>query len=193
MSSKPKILAFAGATRSGSNNKKLIRLAARDAEAAGAAVTLIDLADYPLPLFDGDLETKDGLPANGRKLKDLFIAHHGLLLAAPEYNSSITGVMKNAIDWVSRPVKGEPPLNGFTGKFAALLAASPGALGGLRGLVHVRMILGNLGVVVLPNQLAIAKADAAFDATGEMVDATQRAGVKAVADRLVQVLAKQLV
>ena len=193
MSSKPKILAFAGATRSGSNNKKLIRLAARDAEAAGADVTLIDLADYPLPLFDGDLETKDGLPANGRKLKDLFIAHHGLLLAAPEYNSSITGVMKNAIDWVSRPVKGEPPLNGFTGKFAALLAASPGALGGLRGLVHVRMILGNLGVVVLPNQLAIAKADAAFDATGEMVDATQRAGVKAVADRLVQVLAKQLV
>jgi len=193
MSSKPKILAFAGATRSGSNNKKLIRLAARDAEAAGANVTLIDLADYPLPLFDGDLETKDGLPANGRKLKDLFIAHHGLLLAAPEYNSSITGVMKNAIDWVSRPVKGEPPLNGFTGKFAALLAASPGALGGLRGLVHVRMILGNLGVVVLPNQLAIAKADAAFDATGEMVDATQRAGVKAVADRLVQVLAKQLV
>ena len=192
MSTKPKILAFAGATRAGSLNKKLIRLAANDAEAAGAEVMLIDLADYPLPIFDGDYEAKEGLPANGRKLKDLFIAHHGLMIAAPEYNSSITAVLKNTIDWVSRPVKGEPPLNGFSGKFAAIMAASPGALGGLRGLMHVRQILGNIGVTLLPNQLAVIKADAAFDANGEMVDAAQRATVKTIAERLVQVLAKQL-
>jgi len=105
MAATPRILAFAGSTRTESFNKRLIKIAVAGAQAAGAEVTLIDLRDHPLPLFDGDLEARDGLPANGRKLKDLFLAHHGLLMSCAEYNSSITGVWKNTIDWVSRPAK----------------------------------------------------------------------------------------
>src|SRR5262245_35742367 len=111
--SMPKILAFAGSTRTESYNKKLVRIAAAGARQAGAEVTLIDLRDLPLPLFDEDLESSEGLPPNARRLKDLFLAHHGLLISAPEYNSSISGVLKNAIDWVSRPVPGEAPLGCF--------------------------------------------------------------------------------
>src|SRR5512146_1538648 len=133
-----KILAFAGALRRGSYNKKLIRVAAEGARKAGAEVTLIDLKDFVLPIYDGDLENSAGLPADGRRLKDLFLAHDALLISAPEYNSSISAVLKNTIDWISRPVPGEAPLNCFEGKVAALLSASPGALGGLRGLVTVR-------------------------------------------------------
>src|SRR5690348_4723633 len=138
----PRILAFAGSTSRDSFNKRLVPIAAKGARDAGAEVTLIDLKDFPLPLFDQDLEAEQGMPDNGTKLKKLFIDHDGLLIASPEYNSSITGVLKNAIDWVSRPAPGEPPLVAFTGKVSVLMSASPGALGGLRGLVHVRSILG---------------------------------------------------
>ena len=138
-----KILAFAGSTREGSYNKKLVKIAAAAARAAGAEVTVVDLRDLPMPLFDQDLETHEGLPAHARRLKELFLAHQGLLLSCPEYNSSMSGVFKNAIDWVSRPAPGETPLGCFMGKVAALMSASPGALGGLRGLVHVRAMLGN--------------------------------------------------
>src|ERR1035437_1107676 len=130
-----KILAFAGSLRMGSFNKKLVKIAAEGARKAGAEVTLIDLKDFPLPIFDEDLERSAGLPADGRKLKDLFLAHDALLISAPEYNSSISAVLKNTIDWVSRPVPGEAPLGCFDGKVAGLMSASPGALGGLRGLV----------------------------------------------------------
>ncbi|HYF37755.1 MAG TPA: NAD(P)H-dependent oxidoreductase, partial [Prosthecobacter sp.] len=164
---RPKILAFAGSTRTGSFNKKLIRIAADAARTAGADVTLIDLRDYPLPLFDGDLEDAQGLPENAKKLKELFNSHDALLISAPEYNSSITGVLKNTIDWVSREATDdEPALRDFTGKTATLLSASPGALGGLRGLVHLRALLGNIGVIVLPDQVSVPKAHEAFDETG---------------------------
>ncbi|MCE9518722.1 MAG: NAD(P)H-dependent oxidoreductase, partial [Verrucomicrobia bacterium] len=132
--SKPKILAFAGSTRAGSFNKKLIRIAADAARAAGAEVTLIDLRDYPLPLFDGDLEDENGLPENAKKLKALMRESDGFLISSPEYNSSITAVLKNAIDWASRQeTDDEPSLVAFRGKAAVLMSASPGALGGLRG------------------------------------------------------------
>ena len=121
----PRILAFAGSLRRDSFNKKLVPIAAKGAREAGAEVTLIALKDFPLPLFDQDLEAEQGMPQNGKKLKQLFIDHDGLLIAAPEYNSSITAVLKNAIDWVSRPAPGEPSLVAFRGKVA-----------GLRGLVH---------------------------------------------------------
>jgi NAD(P)H-dependent FMN reductase len=121
----PKILAFAGSTRTESYNKKLVRIAVASARAAGAEVTYHDLRDLPLPFYDGDLEAEEGLPANARKWKDLLLAHHGLLISAPEYNSSITAVFKNAIDWASRRVPGEPPLACFTGKVAALMSTSP--------------------------------------------------------------------
>jgi len=185
-----KILAFAGSTRAESFNKRLIKTAVAGARSAGAEVTLIDLRDYPLPLFDGDLETGEGLPPNGRRLKDLFLAHQGLLISAPEYNSSITGVLKNTIDWVSRPVAGEAPLACFDGKVACLMSASPGALGGLRGLVHVRAILQNIKVLVLPDQVAVPKADEAFNPDGSLKDPKRQAAVEALGTKLAQVIAK---
>jgi hypothetical protein len=108
----------------------------KGAREAGAEVSLLDLKDFPLPLFDQDLEAEQGMPEAGAKLKRLFIDHDGLLIAAPEYNSSVTAVLKNAIDWVSPPASGEPSLVAFRGKVATLMSASPGALGGLRGLAH---------------------------------------------------------
>jgi NAD(P)H-dependent FMN reductase len=186
----PRILAFAGSTRTDSYNKRLVKIAAAGARTAGVEVTLIDLRDFPLPIFDGDLEARDGLPANGRKLKDLFLAHHGLLISAPEYNSSITAVLKNVIDWVSRPVAGEAPLACFDGKAACLMSASPGALGGLRGLVHVRAILGNIKVLVLPDQIAISKANEAFNPDGSLKDPKQQAAVEGLGAQLARVITK---
>jgi NAD(P)H-dependent FMN reductase len=186
----PKILAFAGSTRTGSLNKKLARVSAAAAENAGAQVTWIDLRDYSLPLFDGDLEDREGLPENARKLKALFKAHDGLLISSPEYNSSISGVLKNAFDWVSREVPDEKPLECFAGKVAALLSASPGALGGLRGLVTVRSILGNLQVLVLPDQIAVPKAHEAFSAEGALLDPKRQATVEKLAAKLAETIRK---
>lgn len=191
--STPKILAFAGSTRSGSLNKKLARAAADAASTAGAEVTLIDLHDFPLPLFDEDLETAQGLPDNAKKLKTLFRHHDGFIIASPEYNSSITAVLKNAIDWASRSESDdEPPLAAYRGKTAALLSASPGALGGMRGLVHLRAILGNIGVIVLPDQVAVPKAHEAFDDAGRLTAERSIKQVAALAGSLVAFLKKHL-
>ncbi len=186
----PKILAFAGSTRTDSFNKKLVKVAARGAEAAGAKVTILDLRDFAMPLYDGDLEAKEGLPANAVKFKEILLAHQGLLISSPEYNSSITGVLKNAIDWASRPAPGEESLACFNNKVAALMSASPGALGGLRGLVHLRSILGNIKVLVLPNQIAVSKADEAFAADGSLKDAKQQAAVENLGGALTKILIK---
>lgn len=186
----PKILAFAGSLRAQSYNKKLVKIAAAAAKAAGAEVTYIDLRDYTLPVFDEDLEKQDGLHPNARKLKDLFLSHQGLLIAAPEYNSSITAVLKNTIDWVSRPVAGEGPLQCYDGKVATLMSASPGALGGLRGLVAVRYILGNIKVTVLPDQVAIAKAHEAMTEDGSLKDAAQKASIEKLGTTLANTLKK---
>jgi chromate reductase len=124
-------------------------------------------------------------------LKDLFLSHQGLLLACPEYNSSMSGVLKNALDWVSRSSgKEEKSLSAYTDKVAAIMSASPGTLGGLRGLVHVRSILGNIKVLVIPDQIAVSKADQAFNADGSMKDAKLEAAVHSVAIKLVQTLGK---
>jgi NAD(P)H-dependent FMN reductase len=165
-----RILAFAGSTRRDSFNKKLIRVAVEAARNAGGEVTLIDLRDFPLPLYDGDLEAEHGQPENSTRLYELFQGHQALFLSCPEYNSSITGVLKNTIDWISRPRTGDPELAAFTGKVAALTSASPGGFGGMRGLVHVRSILGNIGTIVLPNQVAVAKAHEAFTGDGSLRD-----------------------
>jgi NAD(P)H-dependent FMN reductase len=186
----PTILAFAGSTRQGSWNKRLVRIAARSAEQAGAAVTLIDLRDFPMPLYDGDDEAAHGIPEPAKQLKQQFIAHDGLLISAPEYNSSITAVLKNAIDWISRPVEGEPSLVAFRGKVAALLSASTGGLGGLRGLVHVRSILGNIGVLLIPDQFALVRAHEAFDAEDNLKDPKSHSLVDGVAKTLCSTVAK---
>jgi NAD(P)H-dependent FMN reductase len=186
----PRILAFAGSTRKESFNKRLVRNAAKGAKDAGAEVTLIDLKEFPLPLFDQDLEAEQGMPENGNTLKKLFIDHDGLLIASPEYNSSITAVLKNAFDWISRPAPGEPSLVAFKGKVATLMSASPGALGGLRALVHVRSILGNIGVLVLPDQIAVAKAHDAFKPDGSLIDPKQQAGIEGLGKTLASCLMK---
>ncbi len=186
----PKILAFAGSTRIDSYNKKLVKIAAAGAKAAGAEVTYIDLRDLPLPLFDEDLEAQEGLPANARTFKDLMISHQGLLIASPEYNSSLTAVLKNAIDWASRPAPNEAPLAAFAGKVATIMSASPGALGGLRGLVHLRSILGNIKVLVLPDQIAVPKAYEAFNADGTLKDPKQQESIEQLGDGLTKILLK---
>jgi len=167
----PSIVAFAGSTRAGSYNKQLVQVAADAAREAGAAVTVVDLRDLALPLFDQDLEAASGLPEGAKKLKAILRAHDGMLIASPEYNSSVTGALKNAIDWASRSeTDDEPALVAFTGKIAALCSASPGALGGLRSLAQLRSILGNIGVIVLPDQVTISSAHEAFDPSGQIKD-----------------------
>jgi NAD(P)H-dependent FMN reductase len=186
----PRILCFAGSLRTGSFNKKLARLAAAAARQAGAEVTELDIRDYPLPLYDGDLEASDGLPPSARRLKDAFLAHQGLILACPEYNSGISGPLKNLIDWVSRPVQGQPALAEYLGKVALLIAASTGVLGGLRGLLQVRMILSNIHVLVLPEQLTIPKADAAFDESGALKDASLQERLSKITAKLITTAGK---
>jgi len=187
----PKILAFAGSLRAGSFNKKLLAVAAENARTAGAEVTVVDLRDLALPLFDQDLEDAGGLPEGAKKFKTLLQASDGFLIASAEYNSSITAALKNAIDWASRAeTDDEPPLAAFRGKAAALLAASPGALGGLRGLVTVRSLLGNIGVLVLPDQVAIPAAHEAFDEAGHLKDERKAKQVASVAKGLVELARK---
>lgn len=182
-----KILAFAGSVKKTSVNKKVLAVAAEGARDAGAEVTLVDLADYPMPLMDEDLEARDGLPENALKLRALFAAHDGLLLACPEYNGSITPLLKNTLDWVSRPDADGSGLRFYKGKPAALVSASGGALGGLRGLVHVRAILGNLGMIVLPGQVAVGGATKLFDDAGAMTDTAKADQLKAVGAALTEV------
>ena len=189
--SSSKIVAFAGSTRTGSFNKQLVALAADAARSAGAEVTVVDLRDLALPLFDQDREAADGLPAGAKKFKTLLRESDGFLIASPEYNSSITGVLKNALDWATRSESDdEPPLAAFRGKAAALFAASPGALGGLRGLVHLRAILGNIGVLVLPDQVAISVAHEAFDEAGKLKDERKGKQVAELARNLVATISK---
>lgn len=186
----PKILAFAGSLRKESYNKKLVKIAAAGATAAGADVTYLDLRDLPMPIFDEDLEASEGMPANARKFKELLKSHQGLLISSPEYNSSLSAALKNSIDWASRPASGEPPLVAFAGKVAGLMAASPGALGGLRGLVVLRMLLGNIRVIVLPEQIAVSSATDAFNPDGSLKDPKRQQAVQGIGAEVARVLGK---
>lgn len=185
----PRILAFAGSLRAGSYNKKLVKIAADGALLAGAEVTIIDLKDYPLPLMDEDVEAQ-GTPENALKLKELMFAHQGLLISSPEYNSSISAALKNAIDWISRPIPGKPRLACYIDKVACIMGASTGYLGGLRGLVHLRAILGNINVLVLPDQITLSNAHEAFNAEGKLFDVVKQAAVEDLGKKLTTVLTK---
>ena len=170
-----KVLVFAGSARRDSLNKKLARVAARHAREAGAEVTFVDLDDYPMPLYHGDLEAAEGLPANARRLREVFLAHDALLVASPENNSSLTALLKNTLDWLSRSIgdgKGtDSGLAPYRGKLAGLMSASPGPFAGVRGLPHLRQILSSLGVTVLGAQVSIARAAEAFAADGSLREA----------------------
>lgn len=183
MTTPPTILALAGSARRASLNKKLARVAAAAAEAEGASVTLIDLADFEMPIYHGDLEEADGVPAAALRLAGIFRAHQGLLIASPENNASLSSLLKNTIDWLSRPgarADGNP----FAGKVAGLLAASPGALGGLRGLVHLRAVCQTLGVLAIPEQFALPTAHEAFDDDGQLKDPRRQKALVQVVQRL---------
>ena len=168
--SRPNLLAFAGSTRSGSWNKKMIGAVTARAEALGANVTLIDLADYPIPLYDGDLEAAQGLPENAQKLQSLMSAHDGFLISTPEYNAFFPALLKNVLDWASRPSPGQEGLVSFQGKPAGLFAASPGRLGGIRALNQLRTQMSELGSVIPSVGASVAQAHDAFDENGAFVN-----------------------
>ncbi|HEV7643825.1 MAG TPA: NAD(P)H-dependent oxidoreductase [Pyrinomonadaceae bacterium] len=160
----PKILAFAGSLREGSLNKKVLQVAAEGARAAGAEVTVADLRDFDMPIYDLDRHEKDGFPPNAVKFQDLMLAHNGLLICSPEYNGSLPGGMKNIIDWVSRKGHAEQKMYAaFTGKVAGIMSASPGSFGGLRCLSHLRGVLTIASVHIVPLELAVTFADQKFD------------------------------
>lgn len=166
MAAPTRILAFAGSARRESLNRKFLAVAVRAAEDAGCDVTLADLNELSLPLYHGDLEDKGGLPGNALKLIGLITSHRGLLIASPEYNSMITPLLKNTIDWCTR---GDD--NPFEGKIAAVISASPGTLGGVRSLAMAQALLLKLGCSVVPGQCYLANAGKGFDAEGRLVDA----------------------
>ncbi len=190
MTTTPKILAFSGSLRKGSFNQQVVKIAAGGAEAAGAQVTLMDLRELRLPVYDADLEEAEGLPENARTIKALMKAHTGFLIASPENNSTVSAALKNAIDWASRREGDETPLVCFKDKTAVIMAASPGALGGLRGLNHLRSILTSIGVLVLPDQKAISKAAEALSGNGTLTDPAQQKAIEALGAKLAAVLAK---
>tara|TARA_R100000027_G_scaffold67723_1_gene68186 strand:+ start:1203 stop:1784 length:582 start_codon:yes stop_codon:yes gene_type:complete len=190
MSDQSRILVFAGSARRESFNRKLAAHAYRMILEKGGSATLLDAAGIHLPLYHGDLEEAEGLPEEVHRLKQVFNAHDAFLIASPEYNSSVTPFLKNLIDWISRPTEGEESLAQFSGKVAGLLSASPGALGGMRGLVHLRDILGNIGVTVIPEERAVPHAYEAFDEEGNLTDERASKAVANVVDRLIAVAAK---
>lgn len=190
MTNSPRIVTIAASLREGSFNRRLVRVASDGLAAAGASVTRLDLREYPLPLYDADIEKWDGLPPNALKLKDVFASHDAILFALPEYNGSVTPLFKNTIDWASRPVAaGQPGLDWARNMPVALVSASNGALGGLRGLYHARWVLQTCGMIVIPQQKALSKAATAFDDAGALADPKERDAVYAVAKSLVDLAA----
>lgn len=185
-----KILAFSGSARAGSFNQQLVAIAARGAQTDGANITVINLADFAMPIFNQDDEAEQGMPENAQKFKQLLTEHDGFLIASPEINTAYSALLKNALDWASRATSAdEVPLSAFNDKSAAIMAASPGALGGLRGLMVLRLLLNNMGVTVLPDQIAISKAYSAFD-QGRLVDETQDSQVRTIGIKLNKLLDK---
>lgn len=182
--SAPNILVFAGSVRTGALSAKLAAVAAKELALLDAGVTLISLADYPMPIYDGDLEASRGIPENALKLARQIAAHAGVFISTPEYNHSLPPLLKNAIDWVSRPKTGAGlPLRG---KAYGIGSTSDGAIGGARALIDLRKVLATaLGAAVVPEQIALSNADRAFDESGALVDPVCAGQVKRLSERLV--------
>lgn len=180
MAHAPRVLAFSGSARRESLNRKLLAAAVEATRAAGGEVTLLDLNELPLPLYHGDLEDAEGLPPNAATLIDLITTHDALLIASPEYNSMFTPLLKNTLDWCTR---GET--NPFVDKVAAVISASPGALGGVRSLKLTQQLLLHLECHVVPGQTFLPQADKAFDGDGRLTNARTLKSIQALADRLI--------
>jgi NAD(P)H-dependent FMN reductase len=183
----PKILVLPGSLRSGSHNVRLAALAAKELVVAEADVTRISLTDYPLPIFDADLAKDSGTPPNALHLKRLMSAHRGVFIASPEYNASITPIIKNAIDWISTVREGdEPQLAAFQDRVFALGAASPGRSGGMQSLIALRQVLAvGCRALVIPDQVTVPNAATAFDEMDQLIDARTATQLKVVVRRLV--------
>jgi NAD(P)H-dependent FMN reductase len=183
----PKILVFAGSIRAGSFNARLAALAAKELALAGADVTRISLEDYPLPLYDGDLEAASGVPANALRLKQMMAAHRGVFIASPEYNASVTPLLKNTIDWISRVrERGEPPLAVFKDRAFALGGASDSAYGAVRSLMALRQVLElGCGALVIPEQVTVFRASEAFDEMDNLTEERVANALKRVLQRLI--------
>jgi chromate reductase len=184
----PKILVIPGSLRTGSHNVRLAALVTKELALAEADVTRISLQDYPLPLYDGDLEAKSGAPANAVQLKRMLALHHGVFIVTPEYNASVPPLVKNTIDWISRVrERGEAPLAVFKRRAFALGSASPGGFGGMRSLLALRQVLEiGCGALVIPEQVTVARADQAFDDMDNLKDehlaGTLKTAVRALID-----------
>jgi len=185
MSGKPKVLVFAGSAREASLNKKLARVAAKAINDHGGEATFIDLRDYPIPIYEGDLEEREGMPPFARKLRELFVSHSAFVIVSPENNGTIPSLLKNTIDWLSRDVDGRSGLEPYRGKVVALMSASPGAFGGVVCLTHLRYSLSKLLVHVIPEQFPLPKADQAFAEDGSLTQAWQQKSVLNVVQSLV--------
>jgi NAD(P)H-dependent FMN reductase len=187
-STSPKILVFAGSTRTNSFNARLAALAVKELTLLDAEVTHLSLLDYPLPIYNGDDETKSGQPENAYKLKRHFMANAGIFIVSPEYNASFTPLLKNTIDWISRVREGaEPPLAAYRGRVFGLGAASNGTYGGLRSLMALRQSLElGCGGLVLPDQIAVREAASAFDERDNLRDERTAKLLKSVLARLVE-------
>jgi len=185
----PKILVFASSTRTGSYNGKLAALAAKELTLIDADVTRISLADYPLPIYEGDLDARSGQPPNALKLKQMIMAHHGVFIASAEYSASVTPILKNAIDWVSRVrERGDPTYAAFKNRVFAISSASPGRAGGLRSLMALRQILElGCGALVIPEQVSIASAELAFDEMDNLIDVGTANLFRTQLERLVEI------
>jgi chromate reductase, NAD(P)H dehydrogenase (quinone) len=191
MSKKPKILAFAGSLREHSYSKRIVKIAVKGAEDAGAEVTYIDLRSFPMTIYNADDHEKNGFDENALKFQKLLNDHDGFLIASPEYNGSLSGALKNAIDWASRPSDEFKMGEVFKGKIAAIMTESPGAFGGLRCLGHLRTVLSILMVNVLPSEIAVAKVNTMFDGDGEeMTDEKMKKILEELGASLVDILRK---
>jgi chromate reductase, NAD(P)H dehydrogenase (quinone) len=185
MPTPPRILAFSGSARRASLNKKLLAAVVAAVRAAGTEVTLLDLSDLPMPLYNGDLEDAEGLPPHAQKLVEMLNQHSGVLIASPEYNSQMTPLLKNTIDWTTRAEE-----NPWRGKVTAVVSASPGNFGGIRSMTLARQLLTHLGSHVIPAQCILPQADKAFDEAGGLKDERSRKAAQAVATELVRVAGK---
>jgi len=185
-----KLLFLAGSLRTKSYNKMLARTAADMAmKHQGVEVKYIDLINFEMPVYNADIEESSGLPQHAKDLKQIFAESSGIFIATPEYNSSYSAVLKNTIDWISRPhEEGEASLIAFKGKTVAIAATSPGGLGGIRALVPLRLLLSNISMNVMGDQLAIPFAGKVFDENGNMVDESKAQALSALVEEFVKVV-----
>lgn len=185
LAAETKVLAFAGSTRQDSYNKKLVQEAAEIARTLGATVTVINLKDYPIPLYDADLEETDGMPTNAIRIRNLMIESNAIIIASPEYNGSIPAVLKNVLDWTSRTEDRKFSKAAYQGKPFAIMSASPGKKGGAKGLPHLRAIITDCGGDVIPLQVSVPAAYQAFDAKGQLVNPQLKEDLKKEIQQLI--------